>query len=92
MHHGRAAIHNDPLAVFLAFDPWFGIPGGAHGVAHTGSQSPRLPVGRARRHDDAFEQRREVFGIEHLNVLRLDVFQTVHDGTLQFLDGFFFGC
>jgi len=30
-----------------------------------------------------------MFSVEHLNVLRFDVFQTIDDGTLKFLNVFF---
>ena len=40
----------------------------------------------ARRDDHALEQRREVFGIQDGDVLRLDVFQAIDDGALQLAD------
>jgi len=83
MDHGLAAVHDDPLAVFFAFLARHGEPGLLDGVAHAGGQRLGLAVGGARSHDHALEQRRELFGIEDLDVLGLDVFEAVNNGALQ---------
>ncbi len=85
---GRAAVHDDPLAVFLALDPRLGKAGLAHRIAHAGGQRLGLPVGGARGHDHALEQRREVLGVENLDVLRLHVLQSIDDGALESLGVF----
>ena len=45
-----------------------------------------LAVARAGGDDHALEQRGQVLGVEHLDGLGLDVFQTIDDGALQFAD------
>ena len=87
---GRAAVDDDPLAVFFALDARLGKTGFAHRVAHAGGQRLGLAVAGAAGDDDALKQRREMLRIKNLNVLRLDVFEAVHNGALQFL-GVFFG-
>ena len=87
--HGRATVHDDPLAVFFAFDAGLVEAGFAHGVAHAGGQSLGLAVGGAAGDDHALKQGREVLGVEHHDVLALDVFQAIDDGALEFLDVFF---
>ena len=89
VHHGLAAVHDDPLAIALAFHAGFGKPCVTHGIAHTGRQRLCLPVRRARGDDDPLKQGREVFRVKDLDVLRLHVLQTIHDGPLKFLDIFF---
>ena len=90
MHHRLAAIHNNPLAIALAFDTRFGKTGFAHGVAHTGGERFGLAVGRTRGDDDALKKSRQLFGIKHADVLGLHVLQPIDDGALQFLDVVFF--
>ena len=89
VNDGLAAIHNDPLAVGLSLDAWLGETGFTHGVAHAGCQRLGLAVGRAGGNDDPLKQRRQMLGVKDLNVLGLDVFQPVHNGTLEFLNVFF---
>ena len=55
-------------------------------LAHAVGQRLGLPVRRAARDDDAIEERGQVGGIEHLDVLRLDVFETVDDRALKFCE------
>ena len=90
VRHRRAAIHDDPFAVFFAFDARLGKAGVSHRIAHAGGQRFGLPVGAARSDDDALKQRRDVLGVKNLNVLCLHVFQPVDDRSLQFLHIFFF--
>ena len=89
MHHGLTAIHNDPFTIGFTFDTGLWEPGVAHGITHAGGQRLGLTVGCARGHDDPFKQGREVFGVKDLHVLCLHVLQTIHDGSLKFLDIFF---
>ncbi|MNT66248.1 hypothetical protein D3C72_2043000 [compost metagenome] len=91
MRHGGAAVHDDPFAVVFAFDARLGEAGFFHRVAHAGSQSLGLAVGGARCHDHPFKQRREMLGVEDLDVLRLDVLQAINDGALEFGNVFFGG-
>ena len=91
VHHGRAAVDNDPLAVVFALDAGLGKTGVAHLVAHAGGQRLGLAVRGARGDDDPLKQRGQVFGVKHLDFLGLDVLQCVHDGPLEFLDVFFGG-
>ena len=91
MHHGGAAIDNDPFTVFLTLGARFGKTGFAHGIAHAGRQGLGLAIRAAGGNNHALEQRREMLGVEHLNVLRLDVFQPINDGPLEFGDVFFGG-
>jgi hypothetical protein len=90
VRHGRAAVHDDPLAVVLALDARLAEAGLAHRVAHAGGERLGLAVGGARGDDHALEQRRQVLGVEYLDVLRLDVFESIDDGSLEFL-GVFLG-
>jgi hypothetical protein len=80
----RAAVDDDPLAVLFALDAQHAHPLGLHRVAHARGQRLGLPVALAGRDDHALEQRREVLGVEDLDVLGLDVFETVDDGALEF--------
>ena len=89
MRNHCTAIDNDPLTVFFAFNARLGKTGVAHGVAHTGGQRFGLAIGRSRSDDHALKKRSDVLGVEHLDVLRLDIFQPVNNGALQFLDIFF---
>ena len=89
MRDSGAAVHNDPFAVFLAFDAWLGKTGLTNGIAHAGGQRLGLAVGGSRGHDDALEQRGDVLRVKHLDVLGFYIFQPVNDGALQFLDIFF---
>ena len=91
VHHGLAAIDNDPLPIGLALHPGLGKTGITHRVAHACRQRLGLAVGRARGHHHALKQRREVFGVEHHNVLGFHVFQRINDGALEFLYVFFGG-
>jgi hypothetical protein len=84
----RAAVDDDPFAVLLALDARLGKARLAHRIAHAGGQRLGLPVGGARCHDDPLEQRREVLGVEDLDVLRLDVLQSIDDGSLEALGVF----
>ena len=89
VRYGSAAVHDDPFAILFAFDTRLGKPGVAHRIAHAGGQGFGLAIGRSRSNNHAFKQGREMLRVKHLDILRLDVFQTVDDGTLQFLDVFF---
>ena len=91
MHHGLAAVHDDPFAVFLALGAGLDEAGLAHGIAHAGGQGLGLTVGAAGSDDDALKQRREMFGVEDLDVLRLDVLQSIDDGALELGDVFLGG-
>ena len=98
MGNDWAAVHNDPFAIAFTFGAGLGEAGFFHGLLHAGRQRLGLAVGRTRRHNHALKQRRQVFGIEHLDILRLHVLQAVNDGTLQLGDvflgggvGWFFG-
>jgi hypothetical protein len=86
VHHRLRAVDDDPFAVGFALDARLGKTGLAHRVAHTGRQRLGLPVRRARGHDDTLEQRREVLGVEHLDVLGLDILQPIDDGSLELLE------
>ena len=55
-------------------------------VAHRGGQRLGLAVRGAASDDDAVEQAGQVGRVEHLDVLRLDVFESVDDERLQFFD------
>ncbi len=90
MRHGGAAVHDDPLAVFFAFDARLHKTRFTHGIAHAGSERLGLSVGGARCHDHPLKQRRKMLGVEDLDVLRLDVLQTIDDGALE-LGYVFFG-
>ena len=90
VHHHSTAVNDDPFAVFFTFDAGFAKSGFAHFIAHTGCQGFGLAVRGAASNDDPLEQCRQMLGIEHLDVLRLDVLQTVNDDALQFLNVFFF--
>jgi hypothetical protein len=91
VRHRGAAVHDDPFAVLLAFDARLRKARLAHRVTHAGSERLGLAIGRARRHDHPLEQRRQVLGVENLDVMRLDVFEAVDDGSLEFLRVFLGG-
>ena len=80
---GGAAVDDDPFAVVFAFGARRRLAGRFHRIANAGCQRPRLPVARPRRDDHAFEERRQMLGIEDNDVLGLDVFQTIDDDALQ---------
>jgi hypothetical protein len=90
VRHRGAAIHDDPFAVVFPLDAGFGKAGLAHGVAHARGQRLGLPVGGARGNDHPLEQRRQMLGIENLDVLPFHILQAIDDGTLELL-GVFFG-
>jgi hypothetical protein len=80
-----AAVHDDPFAVFSP--SWRGTGNRLlDGFAHAGGQGLGLAVGGTRGHDHALEQRRQVLGVEHLDVVGLDVFEAVNNGSLEFGD------
>ncbi|MBG6114129.1 hypothetical protein IWX86_001888 [Polaromonas sp. CG_9.2] len=87
--NGGSAVNDDPLTVVFALNAGLGKTGVAHSVAHAGSKRLGLAVGRARSNNHALKQRCDVFGIKHLNVLRLDIFKPIDNGALKFLDIFF---
>ena len=89
MHHGLAAIHNNPFTVGFAFNARFGETSITNCITHATRERFGLAVRGARRNDHAFKQSGEVLGIEHLNVLRFDIFQTIDDGALKFMNVFF---
>ena len=91
MGHRRAAVDDDPFGVVLALHARLGKAGFAHLVAHAGGQGLGLAVGAAGGDDHALEQRRQVFGVEHADVLGLDVFQAIDDGALEFQQVFLGG-
>lgn len=83
---GRAAVHDDPFAVLLTFLAGHGKACFLDGFAHAGGQRLGLAVGGTGGHDHALEQRGQRFGVEHLDVVGLDVFETVNNGSLEFGD------
>ena len=90
VNHHSAAVDDDPFAVVFAFHPWFAKPRVSDTIAHTGSQSFGLSVRGTAGNHHALEQGGQMFGIEDDDVLRFDVFQTVDNASLKFLNVFFF--
>ena len=89
VYHRLPAVHNDPLAIGLAFHARLGEARLAHGITHAGGQRLGLAVGRARGDDHPLEQSGQMFGVKHLDILRLHVFEPIDDGALKFLNVFF---
>ena len=82
MNHRLRAVDDDPFTVGLALDPGLWKACRAHRIAHAGSQRLGLAVGGSGGDDDPLKKRRQVHGIEHLDVLGLDIFQPVDDDAL----------
>src|SRR3546814_16545339 len=55
-------------------------------ISHAGCQRAGLAVGRTAGNDEAIKEPRNVGCIEDLDVLRFDVFKSVYDQALQFLN------
>ena len=91
MHHRLPAVDDDPFSIGLALEAGLGETSLAYRIRNAAGQCLGLTVGTARSHNDPLKQRREVFGIKHLDVLRFHVFQTIDDGPLEFLNVFFGG-
>ena len=89
VHHHRAAIDNDPFTVFFPLDARLAKTSVAYFVTNSGGQGFGLAVRGATGNDDPFKQGRQMLGVEGLDVLSLDVFQTVNHHALQFLNVFF---
>jgi len=68
-----AAVHNDPLAVFLALDPGFCKTVLAHLVSNTGRQGLGLAIGSTGGNDDSLKQRGDVLGVEDRDIGGFDV-------------------
>ena len=85
------ALREDAIRTVLwsAFDAGLGEPCLLDRVAYAGGQGLGLAVGGARCHDHPFKQRRQMLGVEDLDVLRLHVFQAINDGALEFGNVFF---
>src|SRR5580704_8340413 len=86
MDDGVAAIYQHPLADFLAFGADDVAAQFLDLIAHAVRECPGLTVRGAARHDHAVEEGGQVRGVEYLDVLRLDIFETVDDRALKFSD------
>src|SRR5690606_11930347 len=80
-----AKVEQDPLAGILAFVRDDGYLAALGAFGHAFSQGTRLAVGCATGNDHSIEKAGDMGGVEHLDVLSLDVFESVDDQPLQFL-------
>src|SRR5690606_12301683 len=85
VHHDVAQVHHDPYAGILAFDRDAGQLERPPAVGDAGSERAGLAVRGGARDHHPVELAGQVRGVEDPDVLRLDVFQGVYDGALQFL-------
>src|SRR5471030_2207003 len=86
MDDSVAAIDQHPLADLFAFGADDVAAQPLDLVAHAVGERLGLTIRRAARDDDTVEEGGQVGGVEHLDVLRLDVFETVDDRALKLCD------
>ena len=83
MHNNVAKIHQHPFARILAFRADDFATGFLDLLIHIARQRLDLTVRIAAGNDDAQEQRRQLGGIENLDVLALDFLERGDDDSLQ---------
>jgi hypothetical protein len=81
-----AQVHQYPFAGILALDAQDGAAAALDLVADRRRERLGLSVRGAGSDRNAVEQAGQVDSVVHADILRLDVFQRVDDGALQFFD------
>ena len=83
VHDAGAAIHDDPFAIVFAFNARFLKACLFDCIAHAHRQCLGLPIARAAGDDHSLKQAAQMLGVKHHEVLRLHIFQAIHNSFLQ---------